>query len=244
LFNFDLLFLRYLKGSEAAGAYAAAYTFIAFASNLLVAYAHGVMPSLTRSASAPSAHVPVYESAQAQVIALALPAALGGAVVAGALMQLVFGAAFGAGEVALRWLSLSLPFAALREVAVVAVVVGGGERRLVRVNFVVVVCNVLLNVALVPLYGLRGAALATLATEIVRLLLVARIAATLGYEAPLTRRLAKPVAAGLAMLLVLQVTGPAPLWRALVAGAVSYGGVLTLLGGIRFRRGAWPTLTI
>lgn len=246
LFNFDLIFLRYVKGEAAAGEYAAAYTFIAFSSNLIVAFAHSVMPTLARSRDTTEGGVRdrLYDGAVAQVVALTLPVAIGGAVVASTLLTFVFGDAFLPGAVALRWLVLSLPFAAIREIAVVAVIASDGERSLVRVNLVTVICNVALNIALVPTYGLAGAAAATLTTEVIRLALASRAAAMVGYRFSSLRRLAKPVAATLAMGGVLYLTGADPLWRALLAGAVAYGVALVAVGGVRFRGLALPDLTL
>ncbi|MEP7343703.1 MAG: flippase [Gemmatimonadaceae bacterium] len=244
LFNFDLLLLRYVKGDATAGEYAAAYAFVSFASNLMVAYAHGVMPSLARAASSQEDRDRVYGTALAQVMGLVLPAAVGGMLVAGPLVHLVFGAEFDAGAVALGWLSLSLPFAAMREVAVVAVVAGGGERALVRVNLVTVICNVALNVVLVPAYGLVGAAVATLSTEIVRLALAAREARALAFHLPPLRRFLKPAVATFAMWGALQLTDAAPVWRAIAIGGVTYGVVLAMLGGLRVHRSSLPELTL
>ncbi|MFN8574373.1 MAG: oligosaccharide flippase family protein [Gemmatimonadaceae bacterium] len=246
LFNFDLIFLRFVKGEAAAGEYAAAYTFIAFASNLIVAFAHSVMPSLARSrdAEAGGDGDRLYGGAVTQVVALTLPAAIGGAVVASSLVTLVFGDAFLPGAVALRWLVLSLPFAAIREIAVVAVIASGGERSLVRVNLVTVVCNVALNLILVPTYGLAGAAAATLTTEVIRLALAYRAAALVGFHFSSLRRLVKPIVATIVMGVALYLTGGDSLWRAVLAGAAAYGVALVALGGVRFRGRALPDLTL
>lgn len=246
LFNFDLIFLRYVKGEAAAGEYAAAYAFISFASNLIVAFAHAVMPTLARTASGSNRRERngVYTGAMAQVIGVTLPAAIGGAFVAGALLEFVFGDRFAPGAVALRWLALTLPFAAMREMAVVAVISAGGERSLVRVNLVTVVCNVVLNIALVPRYGLAGAAAATLATELVRLVLAVRSAGAHAFPPPSWRRYLKPLVAAVAMWAALQVIGPWPLWRSVVVGGVVYGVALALLGGLRIRRNSLPELTL
>ncbi len=244
LFNFDLLLLRFVKGETAAGQYAAAYAFISFASNLMVAYAHGVMPSLTRAASHPEDRDRAYGTAHAQIMGIALPAAVGGMMVAGPLVHLVFGEQFDAGAAALGWLSLSLPFAAMREVAVVAVIAGGGERSLIRVNLVTVACNVVLNVVLVPIYGLVGAAVATLSTEGVRMALAARQATALSFCLPSFRRFVKPVVATLAMWGVLQLTDSAPVWRSVAIGGLTYAVVLAMLGGLRVHRSSLPEITL
>jgi O-antigen/teichoic acid export membrane protein len=91
LFNADLIFLRFVSGQAAAGYYAAAYTFIAFAANLSVAWAHSVMPSLAREERYDRQRDDVYGTAMLLAYAVALPVAVGGILTAAPLIQLIFG---------------------------------------------------------------------------------------------------------------------------------------------------------
>jgi O-antigen/teichoic acid export membrane protein len=96
----------------------------------------------------------------------------------------------------------------------------------------------------VPLYGLLGAAVATVSTEIVRLALAAREATALSFRVPPIRRFLKPAISTAAMWGVLQLTGESPVWRAVALGGVTYGVVLALLGGVRLHRSSLPELTL
>jgi O-antigen/teichoic acid export membrane protein len=244
LFNFDLIFLRFVRGATEAGIYAAAYTFISFASNIIVAYSHSVLPALSSADVAPSDRERVCADAMAQAFAVALPVGVGATLVAGPLIGLVFGDQYRAGAVALQWLALSLPVAALREVTVVGLIASSGERALVRVNAATAVANIVLNVLLVPRYGILGAAIATFFTEFLRLALAHRFAGAHGFRGPAWRRYLKPAAAGAAMWLALRFIETGNLFALIGLGVLVYGGALVLLGALSLGPGMRPRLTV
>jgi len=235
LFNFDLIYLRYRTGADAAGYYAAAYTLIAFAANLIVAFAHTVLPTLTRLEGEPGARSALFATACAQAFALALPVGVGAWYVAGQVVEQVFGGAYLPGVVALEWLAWTIPLAALRELPVVALIAAGRESALLRVNAVTAGCNVLLVVAAVPRFGLAGAAGATLATELIRLGLAGWYAWGAGFPVVPVRRLVKAAVASGAMAAALIWASPGAIWTSIPLGAAVYGGVLLAVGGIRWR---------
>lgn len=245
MYNVDLLILRFAKGEFVAGQYGAAYVLISFCANMAVAYSHTVMPSLARGGP-PVGDGPrvdassVYASAQVAAFALSLPVAVGGAIIAPALVALIFGTQYGASVVALQILLASVPLAALRELAIAALIAHHRERVLLRVNAIAAVVNVGLNLALIPRFGLVGAAVATPAAEVVRLLLAATAArADLGNLAPLLR-LGRCLLAALGMWGVLELTGLTSLPATIAVGALSYGAALSLLGAIRYGRSLRP----
>jgi len=231
LFNFDLIFLRFSAGAEAAGYYAAAYTMISFAANLIVAFAHTVLPNLTRLEGEPADRNALFVTVCAQAFALALPVGVGAWYVAGQVVDQIFGSAYLPGVVALQWLAWSIPLAALRELPVVALIAVGREGALLRINAITVVCNVALVVATVPRYGLAGAAGATVATELIRLVLATHFAREAGYPLVPVGRLFKATLASAAMGGVLVMVAPSLLWLSVLLGGVTYAGVLLVTGG-------------
>lgn len=245
LFNFDLIYLRVVSGAAQAGYYAAAYTFVAFASNLSVAWAQSVMPALARLQDRPVQRDAVYATTQALGIAVTLPVALGGMVVARPLVELVFGPGYVPAAGALAWLLPAVPLAVLREVAV-AVLIGtpAGERRLFQVNARSVVLNVALVVPVVPVFGLVGAAAATVATEVARLWLSMRHVHRAGVIGAAPVRFVKPAAAGVVMAGAVFLATPASLAVLVPLGAATYALALWGLGGVVVERGRWPRLSV
>lgn len=243
LFNFDLIYLRIRTGAEAAGYYAAAYTMISFAANLIVAFAHTVLPTLTRLEGEPAERNALFATVCAQAFALALPVGVGTWYVAGQVVQEVFGPAYGPGVIALQWLAWSIPLAALRELPVVALIAAGRETALLRVNAITAACNVALVLAAVPRFGLEGAAGATVATEFIRLGLATHFARKAGYPLVPALRLVRGVIASAAMGGLLVFFQPQYLWTSVPLGAVAYAAVLVVTGAVSFR-GRRPVLSV
>ncbi|MBI3484640.1 MAG: polysaccharide biosynthesis C-terminal domain-containing protein [Acidobacteria bacterium] len=95
--------------------------------------------------------------------------------------------------------------------------------------------NIALNFALIPSYGMTGAAFATLVAETVWVTLVTNRVNHYVIRINLFAYLWRPVLAGAAMAAVLWVTLPV-FWVARAAlGVGTYFGALLLLGGVNWR---------
>jgi O-antigen/teichoic acid export membrane protein len=244
VYNSDLLFLRAFRGAGAVGYYAAAYTLVGFAINLGLAYRASLLPTLSRlEADARERHA-LYHTSIAQVFAIVCPAAIGGWVLAPLIIRTIFGDAYAPSAEALQVLVWVIPLSLLRDVPVVALVAHRREDRILRLNAWAAGLNTVLNVVLIPRYGLLGAGLASVGTEAVRMVHAFVYARAEGYALVNVSRVWKPVLAGLVMAATLLVLRPAMLWLAIPAGMLGYAVVLSLLGGIRFRRGALPVLSV
>lgn len=233
LFNFDLIYLRYVAGSSDAGHYAAAYTFVAFTANLSLAWSHSVLPALARLDGKPRERDALYGTTLALGFAVTLPVAVGGILVSTPLVRLVFGDGFGPAADALRWLLPAVPLSALREVATAALVSSpGGERRLLRINAVSVAINVLLVVPVVPVYGMVGAAAVTVLTEAVRLGMALHAARRAGFAPPPPMRFLRPLAAAAAMAAAVLALGDRALPILVAVGVAAYALGLTATGAV------------
>jgi O-antigen/teichoic acid export membrane protein len=237
LFNADLIYLRFISGQASAGYYSAAYTFIAFAANLSVAWAHSVMPSLASIDKTDSQRNAVFETALLLAYVVALPVAVGGMLTARPLMGLVFGPAFLPAVAALVWLLPAVPIAAVREIAVVGLIGSpGGERKLIRINASCAIFNIAILLPVVPRYGMVGAAAVTVLTEILRLFLAYRFASQEGFSTPALSRFMKPTLAAAAMVPALAFAADLPFMLLLVTGAAVYAVILFATGVLRFQR--------
>jgi O-antigen/teichoic acid export membrane protein len=237
LFNADLIFLRFVSGQAAAGFYAAAYTFIAFAANLSVAWAHSVMPSLARYDQNDAHRNDVYETSMLLAYAVSLPVAVGGVLTAAPLIQLIFGADYSPAAPALVWLLPAVPIAAVREIAVVALIGSeGGERQLIRINATCAIFNVVILIPVVPLYGLIGAAAVTVLTELLRLYLAFSFAKQEGFLPPRPARFMRLALAATAMVPPILLAGQRPFLVLVAIGVAVYGTMLLLLGVLKLGR--------
>lgn len=244
LFNADLIYLRIVSGQSAAGFYAAAYTFIAFAANLAVAWAQSVMPAIARTTPGGEERSSVLGNALLLSFVAAVPVAAGGMMVAGPLVQLVFGPGFEPAVPALVWLLPAIIFSALREGVVAALITSaGGERELIRVNAIAAVVNLALLVPVVPRYGAVGAAAVTVVTEALRFALAVSAARRHGFQMPVVTRFLKPLLAGAVMAAGLLVFSSRPLPVMVLAGILLYGVGLVFTGSIRWV-GSSPRLVV
>ena len=244
IFNVDFFFLRAYRDSATVGRYAAAYTLISFVLNLGVAYGMSLLPAITRLAGDAQGERVLYDGAMAQAFAAALPIAVGGALVATGIMGFVFGSGYAPAAAPLRLLLCSLPVALARSVAQAALIARGRQDQVLRSVAWAAVVNIALNFALIPRYGMVGAAASTLITETVRTILSLAYAAREGLPLPPLRRFWRAGIAAAAMAAALVALRPPSLWMALALGAAAYTIVLLLTGGLKVRAGGLPALEV
>jgi len=244
IFNSDFLFLRVFRDSATVGYYAVAYTLVSFFLNLGMSYSLGLLPVMARLRESPAEERRLYDTAIAQVFACTLPVAIGGCLLAGALIQVLFGPAYVRSALPLQILVWSIPIALFRNVAQVVLVSHGRQALMLRTVAWSAASNILLNTAMIPFLGMVGAALATVLTESIRTAMVLRHSGRVGLRFTSLRRFWRALVAGALMAGVLVLAGEVPWWAAVVLGALAYGAALALFGGLRFRRGALPDLTV
>ncbi len=244
IYNSDLIFLRLFRDSEQVGYYAAAYTLISLLANLGISYGMSLLPAMTRLGAGTPAERAQYHTALAQVFAVCLPVSVGGCLLAPAIIGLAFGEQYSPSVLALQILIWSIPLSIFRNVPWSALISRERQDLLLRAVVIGAIVNVLLNITLIPAYGMLGAAVATVITESLVGSLMLGYAARQGLPFVALQRLWKPVVAAAVMGLVLLLVGTASLPIALVAGVAVYALCLGLLGGIRFTRGQLPGLNV
>lgn len=244
IFNSDFLFLRVFRDSASVGYYAVGYLLVSFFLNLGVSYSMGLLPVLTRLRTVPEDERRLHDNAMAQTFAGSLPVAIGGCLLAHQFVVLLFGTGYLPAAPALQVLTWSIPFALFRSVAQAVLISHGRQSELLRTVVVATGLNLLLNIALIPRWGLMGAAAATVLTEAVRAVVVLGYSRRAGLPFTSLRRFWRTGIAGATMAAVLLLTRGAPWWAAVPLGALVYGTMLTLVGGLRFGRGAKPELAV
>jgi len=244
LYNSDLLFLRFFRGSESVGYYAAAYTVVAFCLNVGIAYGLSLLPVLSACRADAGEHRKLFETALAHVFVFLIPVVVGGAVVAPAIVALVLGPTYVPAAAALRLLIWSLVPGVLCNVAVVGLLSVGREADVLRAFALTLVVVTVLDIVLISRFGIPGAAVATILGESVRLALTMYAAKRARIGGIALVRLWRPVVAVSAMAAVLLLFEPQTLVTALVWGAASYAVALVLTGAVRLRAGQIPVLSV
>jgi O-antigen/teichoic acid export membrane protein len=244
IYNSDLIFLRTFWTPADVGQYVAAYTLISFLLNLGIAYSQSLLPTLTRLGTEPVRQHALYQTAMAQVFAASFPIAVGGFLLAPGLIGFVFGPGYQGSTIVLEILIWTVPVAFYRNVPQMALISAGRQQRVLRITFVSAMLNLALNILIIPEYGMVGAALATLGTELVRTGLALWYARHEGFALPSPSRLWRTLLAGGGMGAVLYFAGLRWLWVGIAAGALVYLALLALVGGIQLRKGSVPALTV
>lgn len=244
IFNADLILLRVFRDSATVGYYGVAYTLVSFLLNLGIAYSLSLLPAITRASSEPAEHRALYDTASVHVLAVALPVAVGGALLAPGIIGFFFGPRFDPASAALMVLLGSIPVAALRNVPQAALIAGQRQELVLRTTALSAGLNLVLNLVLIPPYGMIGAALATGLTETARTCMTIWYCKLLGLSPRGLFRGWRPVVAAIAMAAVLLLVRSLPIWSGIPLGAAVYFLALMMLGGIRRGPSGWPVLAV
>lgn len=244
IYNSDLIFIRAFESRAAVGYYAVAYTLISFLLNLGVVYMNSLLPTLTRQGAGSDAEKRFVNASYALVFAVGLPTAIGGSLLAGKVIETVFGSGYSPAVTALQILIWSIPISLFRNIAIAALIARDRPDRVLSTTTGSAVLNILLNVSLIPLLGINGAAWATVATEAMRTILAVRYARNEGLDGLPVRRLWKPAIAGLILAGTLLLIQPQNVWLGVALGAGAYLAALLAVGGIVLRRGELPAIRL
>ena len=240
--SLDMVLLGLFGHRQAVGWYAAAYVFVN-ASALVVAALRGAfLPHQARLAAGPAAERSALLGAYGRLsAALSLPVAMGGVLAAGPLLGLLFGEEYRPATVALQILSVNAGLMFVSSFFGSQLLATDRQRRYLLGVGAGAVLNTALNLVLIPLYSLEGAAVATVLSEG---LVAAWMFWQVRREVGMTLfQMFWPSASASALMALclapLLVIAPVPAAVTLAAGA--YLAAITLLGGLpvqAFRRWA------
>lgn len=236
--SLDVVILGLMASSREVGWYSAAYRIVFFVMAMLYAAHVTFLPEIARWASAPRALAGILSRSIGLAVTVTIPFVVGGALVAPSLMGLIFGDDYRSGAVALQLLLVSLiplaihgatrnVFLAMHRVGLETMIIALG-----------VVVNVVLNVVLIPRYGIVGAAIATVGGESVILIGAFVALYRMGVRPELTPSL--PALAAAAIMAGVLVASPAgrPVLASVAAGAMVYIAVLAAGTIVSRRRSA------
>jgi O-antigen/teichoic acid export membrane protein len=165
-YNLDTVLLGFLKGSVAVGLYNAAYRPVTVALALPMTYFHGLFPVLSRTfAQSESDFRTAVRKSLWMTTICALPLGVGATFLAEPIIGLVFGPDYAPGAPALRLLGWSAALTVLRGTFRQGLLAAGHQTLDLGCSAFSVALNVVLNIVLIPRYGIVGAAGATLVSE-------------------------------------------------------------------------------
>ncbi len=233
-YRFDTVLLSIFRGDTETGYYSAAYSLVFTTIVISNIINTALYPSLTREVTrAPQLLPQISERALRYLLMISLPIAVGAWATAEQFVPTLFGEAYRPAIRAMQIVIWVVPFMYASEFLGYLVVIADREARVARSVMVSTAVNVLLNLLLVPRFGLLAAAVMTVVTEVI---LVSQHAWTLRQtlrQMHWGSTLGRPLAAALSMGGVVLVLAPYLPWLANVAiGAATYGGLLLVLGAL------------
>jgi O-antigen/teichoic acid export membrane protein len=228
--SFDVLALQFYSGDASVGVYAASSRILLFLLSLTALYFTNLYPTLSRAASWEKASLRPLIGLSLRFTALVgVGVGVGGFMLAEPLVTSLFGVRYAASVTPFRVHIIALTIVMLAgnyRAVLLAFGHQGADTRIVATGALL---NVLLNLALIPRLGPTGAALAFLTAEGMILALGQRAVSRLVLSEPLARHVTRPLAAALAMVAGLLLTGAAPLLARIGLGAAVYAGAVLVL---------------
>jgi len=182
----DIVFLGFFLGATAAGTYNAAYRLVFllmflsyFAGLTLLPVASKLYVNSRKELQA------LYHKSLNLMILIALPTASGLCLVAPDLINLIFGKAFAESALVLRYLAWLVLLAFVKSIMGIFLTSCDQQVERTRGQWTAAWVNVLGNVVLIPIIGIKGAAIATLISETILVVFFAvRIKTVLGFGWP------------------------------------------------------------
>jgi O-antigen/teichoic acid export membrane protein len=168
--NIDIVMLGFLRSEAETGLYTgmARLYILAFALGNLVTAAF--RPAIAAAFPDSGAMVRQYGANMTMVVLFGFPIVAGVIAFPGEIVELIFGAGFAAGADALVILQIAGMFGYISIAAAAALIAWHDQLAQMWCHAAVAVINIVLNIFLIPKYGIEGAAWATLIAQLVMLL--------------------------------------------------------------------------
>ena len=232
LFRVDTVILAAFESTAVVGDYGAAYRLFEATLFLGWSIAGAVYPVLARLDEIPRL-ADVYEQALKLCLTASLPLAVGAAVLAEPLIDLLYGSEFDEAATALILLAPAMALFPAGYVSGILLVARRKQRYVVVLYTILTALNIVMNLALIPLISLKGAALTTSVTEALvvggTVFGAARVLGGISWARVMAGPVSAAIAAGAVMLLL-----ESSLWAAIAAGAAVYVVVLAVVERLAF----------
>lgn len=235
-FKVDIILLSYISGDAATGFYSAAYKLLEALMFIPSVYATAIVPVFSKFHidSRESLQFSYYKSFKYLSI-LGIPIAVGTTLLANEIILLIFKSGFIEAVPVLQILIWAVPIIFVSYVLGVSIMSINRQHESVRITFIAMVLNVILNLILIPIYGYIGAAIVTVITELSLFLLYYHLISKNLCKIKLRKILVKPIVASffMAFFIILIKTyvyvGGINLFVVIILATLIYFAVLILL---------------
>lgn len=236
MFNFDSILLGFMMGSREVGWYGAAYKPAAAVLLIPVTYFLGIFPALSRTYSQNMVDfIKLVERSLRLMTIFAIPLAIGGYFLSESVIGLLFGSDYSNSIKAMQILCWSAALVILRGTFRQALNASGRQRLDLRCAIIAVGVNIVLNLLLIPRYGVLGAAASTVFSELVWLINASHLFYRYVSRISLLPHLRQTMIGAFVLVLFFLLT-PDVFWllRAILSVLI-YLGILLLVGETEVR---------
>lgn len=235
--TFDVVLLGFLATNYDLGLYSAAYRLTFLLMAVAAAISSAYLPSYARVAGTGAATIRhLLETSLEAAVLVGAPLVAGAVALAPALLTVVFGAEYAGAAPAFRLLALSIGAPFLYWMCSNLLIVADRTRLYATICGLAAALNIALNLVLIPRWGITGAAAATLCSEAAIAVTSALVLMQMDVMPSLVP-IIRPLAAASVMASVVWVAAARLHVLPVIAlGALVYGAVLGVLGGLRQQR--------
>jgi len=199
LTNADILIISWLRTASDVGIYSASTRIIHILYVIPGIIQMSILPLFARLVRSDDQKFRgIFERTLGLVFLVAIPLALGGAILGTQIVSLVFGPAYASGDLAFKILILTMLVDYPMAVISMAIFAYNRQKGLIITSLIGGISNVVLDLALIPRFGIAGSAVATLIAQILSNWYLWRIMKKVNYFQVLPR-LKKMAAAGAIM---------------------------------------------
>lgn len=236
-FRVDMIMLKFMKGPEITGQYAAAYRI--FEASILIpgALTTAVFPIFAQLHGQRREELwRLYAKTMKLLAVVAIPLMGALFLLAPGVIRLFYGVAYGDAAAALRVLSLAIFFAFIHSPTGALLLSAENLNLTMMLSFLTAGINIGLNLLLIPPYSLLGAGLATVLSEAASFIIFIFVAQhSVRATFPFREAFTTPLLSGLAAAAVAVLFWPFHPLASLVAGLIVYSALIVRLD--------WPLLS-
>lgn len=233
-FSIDIVMLSYLTGDYATGLYKSAYNIINVFTTFFVVYQGVIFPVMSKFfAESKDLLKSSYELSVKYLLLIIIPISVGVFFYARPLVDLIYSNQYSLATTPVQILIWTVSFLFINGAASILLNAIDKEKTVTKVYIIAALFNVALNFILIPHMSYDGAAITTVASEILIMALMMREISRTEYSPDwsLLKNVVKVVICGIILAIVLYVINVS-LWLAIPIGLVVYLASLYLTGTI------------
>jgi len=229
----DSIVVKVFRGNVATGLYGAAYRILIALQVIPLVLTQATTRSISELGATDRPRTARLHADGVRYLTIAAaPLAIGGALVAGSLLRLIYGIRYVRAEDALSLLLLSLVPVFAGWMAITTAYAIGEERKVAVMTAALLVANGVGNVALVPVFGIEAAAAITLGTDVVFWIGITVLLDRRGIPPRAGATIVRPLLAALIMGALIVPLRHLPLVVQVAVGAVVYVASALLLRAV------------